>query len=406
MGNFHPRALGGACGPLPRLGACLLLASLAGCSTLGASGPSMGAIKDADRTAIGNADIKIVELTDTVVRQVIASRRSASFLETLGDAPPEGTIIGRGDMLEVTIWEAPPAALFGTSASFGTSNAASILAASSGMSQQTAIPEMMVDDAGQIRIPFAGSVPAAGRTPQQVEREITRRLAGKAHDPQVIVRLARNESANVTVVGEVANNARVPLTPRGERLLDVLATAGGVKQPINKTTIQVSRGGRLASLPLETVINDPAQNIRLQANDVVTALYQPFSFTSLGATGTSAEIPFEGTGLTLAQALGRVGGLRDDRANVRGVFIFRLEEPAALDPAAAATARRTPDGRVPIIYRVDMRNPATFFIAQSFPIRDNDVLYVTNSPVGDLQRFIGMLSSFAFTAIGLGQAIP
>jgi polysaccharide export outer membrane protein len=179
-----------------------------------------------------------------------------------------------------------------------------------------------------------------------------------------------------------------------------------VKQPIGKVTIQISRGGRVAYMPLEAVIRDPAQNIRLEANDVVTALYQPFSFTALGQTGSSAEVPFESTGLTLAQALGRVGGLKDDRANVRGAFIFRLEDPAALDPTVAATARRTPDGRIPVIYRIDLSNPTTFFAAQSFPVRDKDILYVSAAPLSDFQRFFGMVSSMTFSLIGLSNAIP
>lgn len=406
MGYLQPRAGAVSHGRITKAALAILLLSLAACSSIGASGPSSRALRGAEREAVGNADIKIVEVTDAVARQVVASRRLTLFSETLGDAPPAGTIIGPGDVLEVMIWESPPAVLFGTGATFGTTESGDVISSSAAAGQKTAIPELMVDDSGRIRIPFAGSVPAAGLSPQQVEREIVNRLAGKAHGPQVIVRLARNASANVTVVGEVMTNSRLPLTPRGERLLDAVASAGGVKQPIGKTTIRITREGRTASLPLERVINDPTQNVRLQAGDIVTALYQPFSFTSLGATGTSAEIDFEGTGLTLAQALGRVGGLKDERADARGVFIFRFEEAAALDPAIVATARRTPDGRIPVIYRVDLRSPTGFFIAQGFPVRDKDVLYVSTSPVSDLQRFVGMMSSLAFTAIGLGQAVP
>lgn len=393
-------------GPVRLSLACVFMAMLASCSSLGGSGPSSRDIRSAGATSVANADIKVIDVTDTVARQVLAAGRAAMFSETLGDAPRIGSMIGRGDVLEVTIWESPPAALFGGQASFGTSDTSAILASSAGSTQRTALPEMMVDSGGTIRIPFAGAITAAGRTPQQIEREIINRLARKAHDPQVIVRLVRNANANVTVVGDVASNTRVTLTPRGERLLDVLATAGGVTQPVNKMTIQITRGGQVVSLPLERVIRDPAQNIRLGQDDVVTALYQPFSFTSLGATGTNAEIPFEATGLTLAQALGRVGGLNGERANVRGVFIFRLENPAALDPVTAASARRTPDGLIPVIYRIDLKNPATFFVAQGFPIRDKDVLYASSAPLTDLQRFVGIVSSLAFTVIGLGQAVP
>ena len=170
--------------------------------------------------------------------------------------------------------------------------------------------------------------------------------------------------------------------------------------------IEVSRDGRVASMPLEAVIRNPAENIRLGPNDVVTASFQPFSFTALGATNTSSEIPFEATGITLSQALGRVGGLREDRANVRGAYIFRFEDPAALDPAIAATAPRTPDGRNPVIYRIDLGKASTLFAAQGFPMRNKDVLYVTSAPLTDIQKFVGILSSMAFTLIGLGQAVP
>jgi polysaccharide export outer membrane protein len=293
--------------------------------------------------------------------------------------------------------------LFGGNRSFG----AGIGAVSADMvGQSSVIPEMMVDENGRVRMPFAGSIVAAGRTPSQVEREIAARLKGLAHDPQVSVRIAQNLSSTVAVVGEVGKSGRVPITPNGERLLDVISNAGGAKHPVGKVTVQVARAGRVAIQPLEDVIRDPAQNIRLGRDDVVTLLYQPFSFTALGATSRSGEIDFESTGLTLANALGRVGGLRDDRANARGAFIFRFEDPVAVDAAVAAASPRTPDGRIPIIYRVDFRDPATLFAAQHFPMRDEDILYVSSAPVSDLQRFVSILSSMAFTFIGLGEAIP
>jgi polysaccharide export outer membrane protein len=386
--------------------ACLLPLALTACASLGGSGPSAGAVKSASKEAVSKAQIQVVEVTDDVARRVLTAARGNLFSQTPGDAPPAGTVIGPGDVLTVSIWEAPPAVLFGSTTNFGATDASAVLASAAGTGLKTSLPEMMVDDRGQIKVPFAGVIMAAGRSPREVEREITARLAGKAHDPQVSVQISSNASANVTVVGDLATNGRVPLTPKGERLLDVLASVGGVKQPIGKVTIQISRGGRVAYMPLEAVIRDPAQNIRLEANDVVTALYQPFSFTALGQTGSSAEVPFESTGLTLAQALGRVGGLKDDRANVRGAFIFRLEDPAALDPTVAATARRTPDGRIPVIYRIDLSNPTTFFAAQSFPVRDKDILYVSAAPLSDFQRFFGMVSSMTFSLIGLSNAIP
>jgi polysaccharide export outer membrane protein len=389
-----------------RLAPCLLVLMLGACSSLGASGPTSSRIKSAADQPVGAANIQIIKVDDAVARQVASVSRSTEFSEALGDAPPVGTIIGRGDVLGVSIWEAPPAVLFGVSTSFSTGGTVTGASAPlSGMGQQTSIPDMMVDDEGFITIPFAGRVRAAGLSPRQVESEIVSRLAGKAHEPQVIVQITRNASADVTLVGDVTNT-RVPLTPQGERLLDVLASAGGVKTPINKTTIQITRGDRVVTMPLEAVVRDPAQNIRLQPSDVVTAISQSFSFTALGATGTSSEVPFESTGISLAQALGRVGGLSPDRANVHGVFVFRLENPAAVSPAIASTARRTADGRIPAIYVVDLNDPASFFVAQTFPIRDKDVLYVSRAPLSDLQRFVSIAASMVFPVVNLSRVVP
>jgi len=156
------------------------------------------------------------------------------------------------------------------------------------------------------------------------------RLRGRAHLPQAIVRLSRNATANVTVLGDVKAPQRIPLTPRGERLLDAIAQAGGTNQALDRITIQISRGSVVQRMPAADVIRDSKQNIVLEKDDIITAFYQPYSFTVLGAAGRNDEIRFEGVGLTLSQALGRIGGLQGDRADPKGVFLFRWELPQVL----------------------------------------------------------------------------
>jgi polysaccharide export outer membrane protein len=192
----------------------------------------------------------------------------------------------------------------------------------------------------------------------------------------------------------------MPLTAKGERLLDALAAAGGVRQPVGKITVQITRGDRLQTLALDTVIQDPKQNIVLQPGDVITALHQPLSFTALGATGTNQEVNFEAQGISLAQALGRSGGLNDARANAQGVFIFRFEDPEVIG-VAGENQPTTVDGKVPVVYRVDLKDPGSFLVAQGFPMRNKDVMYVANAPVAELQKFLNVLTSVVFAARGL-----
>jgi polysaccharide export outer membrane protein len=261
----------------------------------------------------------------------------------------------------------------------------------------------MVGKDGTINVPFAGAVPVASKSLREIESEIVRRLTGKANQPQVLVRVIRNATSNVTVVGEVANSTRMPLTARGERLLDALAAAGGVRQPVGKTTLQITRADQVQSLALDTIIRDPNQNIILQPGDVVTALFQPLSFTVLGATGKNEELNFEAQGITLAQALARAGGLQDARADARAVFVFRLEEGKALD--WATTPKTTPEGKVPVIYQMNLTDPSSFFVAQSFPVNNKDVLYVSNAPAAELQKFMNILYAGVYSATTVRSAV-
>jgi polysaccharide export outer membrane protein len=65
----------------------------------------------------------------------------------------------------------------------------------------------------------------------------------------------------------------------------------------------------------------------------------------------------------------------------------------------------TPDGKIPVIYRVNLADPASFFVAQGFPIRNADVLYVSNAPLTDIQKFVSLITSTTFSLINIGNAV-
>ncbi|HJU17664.1 MAG TPA: hypothetical protein VJ770_14505, partial [Stellaceae bacterium] len=195
----------------------------------------------------------------------------------------------------------------------------------------------------------------------------------------------------VAVTGAVAQGARIPLSPAGDRLLQVVAEAGGPSAPVREVFIRLSRGGVTATLPLAALVEQPAENIYAWPGDVVTLIRLPQTFSIFGAAKRNAQIPFRAATLDLSEALAKAHWLRADIANARGVFLFRYESDTvvrALGEPLAAAAR---DGVSPVVYRFDMTDPKSFFLARRFPMHDKDIVFVVDADIVPLYQWFRVL---------------
>ena len=375
-------------------GVLLLLA--AGCEGLPRAGPSTSDIVEGARPARGGGTrFALVDVDANTV--AVMDRWSAVSLQgSFGRQRPASTQqIGVGDSVQVMIWEAAAGGLFSAPANDRLSPG----------SRSAAIPEQAVGPDGAITVPYAGRVRVVGRTPEQVETEIVSALNDKAIEPQALVTVTRNVANTVTVIGEVTSGARVPLTTRGDRVLDVVATAGGIRTPAHETFITLLRDGRSVRIPMQAILKDPAENVFVRAGDVVSVAREQQSFTAVGATGGNALVHFDAIGITLDQAIARAGGLNDNRADPTGVFVIRYEQPAEYDQLGLPRPTAGSMGEVPVIYRVNMRDPNGFFLARRFPIHNKDILYVSNASTLDIQKTMAILLPFlgvGATAVTVG----
>jgi polysaccharide biosynthesis/export protein len=369
--------------------ACL---AFAGCSTIPGTGPSAGDIVEEAGTEAAPR-YELVDINPSVI-ETLRQRGPASFLAHFGDYRPSvEPRIGIGDTVSVTIWEAGAGGLF-----------SSPLAADrfTTGSKSATIPDQVVGRDGAITVPYAGRISVAGRTTRDVQTVVEHALQGKAIQPQVLVNVAHSVSNTVTVTGEVVNGARVPLSVKGDRVMEVIAAAGGIRAPVNETYVQLSRGAVTERVAMTRVTSDPKENIYMRPNDVLTLIRDPQTFIVYGATGKNEEIPFDAEGINLAQALAKAGGLIDTRADPAGVFVFRYE------PEEVARALR-PDSPLvrhgystPIVYRLNLHEANSLFVAQSFQVLNRDLLYVSNAPVTDFQKYEDIISSLtgpAYTGI-------
>jgi polysaccharide export outer membrane protein len=262
-----------------------------------------------------------------------------------------------------------------------------------GGSRRTQLPPTLVDRTGDITIPYAGRIRVAGRAPREVEQIIVAALSDRAVQPQAIVAIQSDAANTVNVLGEVGGNTgRISLTQRDDRLLDVIALAGGAKSPAYDTLVRLTRGSVTGTVSLQRVISDPRENISIKPGDTIVLLRSPQTFTSFGASNNVAQVAFEAETISLAEAMARVGGPNDQRADAAAVFLFRFEDPLiaqALTPGVAGTGA----GRVPLVYRIDLRSAEGYFYAQTFPVRDKDTIYVANAAAYDIAKFLAFIRS-------------
>jgi len=255
------------------------------------------------------------------------------------------------------------------------------------------VPDQVIGADGAISVPYVGRVPVADSTPLQVQETIEQRLAEQIVQPQAIVTVTKSTSDSATFFSDQATGARVPLSAGGKRLLDVIVTAGGSKSTFYDTSVRLSRNGQTAAIPMTALVSDPQENIYVWPGDIIALVQKPDRFSVFGATTNNTEVPSGADRLNLAQAIATAGGLQDQRADPDGVFLFRFEPPSVVNALGVPDLANRSGGSSPVLYRLDLRQVGGYFLAERFAVEDDDLIYVANAPMTDLQKFFTLIGT-------------
>jgi polysaccharide biosynthesis/export protein len=142
---------------------------------------------------------------------------------------------------------------------------------------------------------------------------------------------------------------------------------------------------------------------------VIFITHEAPTFTALGALnqnlfGFNSEISFDVETLTLAQAIGKAGGLSDNNSDPAEVFVYRYEDRHFLEKFGIDTKRFVYD-RIPTIYHVNLRDPSGMLLASGFQMRTKDVMYVANAKVVDYYKLLGLINNTAGTVSNTANAV-
>lgn len=374
---------------LRSVGLLACLAPLTACTALPSSGPDARAIQvqaasyqpaGAGRQAL---PFSLVDLSADVIT-ALNSADNDSFASSIGTAKPAAPVLGLGigDIVQVTIFEAQSGGLFVPQTG------------SASPGNYVTLPPQAIDRSGRIAVPYAGAVTAAGRTVRQVQRDIETRLGSRALEPQAVINVVSQKSTQVSVLGDVSSAGTFPIDAGGSRILDMLSKAAGFKSPGYDLSVTLQRGTRSASLPFTSLVSNPDDNIYVQPGDVLYVSRQPRTFMAFGASGQNGAIDFPKERISLAEAIGLAKGLADGQADPRQVFLYRIEKREALSHAGISLAAYpVQQTQIPVVFRANLRDPAGLFLAQSFQIRDKDIVYISNADAVQFAKFLGLLQT-------------
>ncbi len=161
--------------------------------------------------------------------------------------PHDGSfVIGNDDLLAINVWKEPDIS--------------------------RSIP---VRTDGRISLPLVGEVQAAGRTPLQLEQDISTKLQSYISQPEVTVMVQEIRSQKFNILGQVTKPGSYPLET-ATTVLDAIAAAGGFRDFANQKGIYILRqnpgGGqsRIAFNYKQVIKGKSAQqNITLQPRDTI-----------------------------------------------------------------------------------------------------------------------------------------
>jgi polysaccharide export outer membrane protein len=277
-------------------------------------------------------------------------------LQQLAYTPPDGRLRA-GDVIDVTGFDIGEDGLL-----------------QSDKSKELRFGRVTIDRNNTVSLPFADKISVRNLTPEGLEAKIRKSMKGYAINPQVVVTLVSSPASSMNVNGDVNTPGRYPIEAGRERLLDIVALAGGAKDLNGQVTL--IRENRRVSVPLSVVMNDKKSNIVLQANDqLILGDSSTAKFASLGAFKNVGEFSFEPGKLSLRQAIERAGGFQDGYEQAADLYVFRSLDVPAVSAGAAPT-------RKPVAFHLDMRDVSAYLSMPHFGVRDGDTLFVIKEPVG------------------------
>jgi polysaccharide export outer membrane protein len=316
----------------------------------------------------GGQVVRLQPLTIDLLNELDARHESeAQKVAKEFAARPQSYIIGKGDVLQIIVWDHPE------------------LTIPAGQFRDAETSGQQVGEDGYLYYPYVGMVRAAGMNIPALRDVLTERLSKYIQDPQLDVRVVGYRSQRVYVVGEVNKPGVIPLNDVPMTIADAISLSGGLTPNAHKSGVNISRDGTVHEIDLRALYDyaDSTQNLMLKHGDIVNVLdrSQQKVFV-MGEVRTPGSVEIINGYLTLAAAIGEVGGVNQNSADSGGIYVVR------------GTNKDRPE-----IFHLDARYASGMLLAERFDMQAQDVIFVDTAGVSQWNRVISQLLP-SFSVVG------
>ncbi|WP_457920668.1 polysaccharide biosynthesis/export family protein [Paraburkholderia hospita] len=312
--------------------------------------------------------IPITELDIDVIRRLQDERRKAQQLQVkLLSTGPKPYGVGAGDVLQIVVWDHPEIA-------------AAVGATQSQSSTRPADPYagFVVDQAGNLTYPYAGTMHVAGLRVEDVQRRLAAALAQYFVNPQVTVRMASYRAHQVYVDGEVRTPGAVSVNDVPMSLYEAISRAGGFTESADQSDLLLVRNGVSHRVDLTQMVASGISPSRLylQSGDLlrVVARDENDVYVMGEVTKPLSAIPRRTGRITLADALAQAGSVNSSTADASQMFVIR------------GSLSGTPE-----VFHLDGRSPVSMLVAKEFDLQPKDVVYVDGNGLVRFNRVLTLL---------------
>jgi polysaccharide export outer membrane protein len=237
---------------------------------------------------------------------------------------------------------------------------------------------LVVGEDGQIFYPYIGRVKVSGLTVLQARELLTARLDKVLQRPQVDVKILTFRSQKVFIGGEVKTPAVYNITDIPFTLAEAVNRAGGFLPTADQSRVVVSRGDRTWTLDFLALLaqGNRIGQILLKDGDSVHVYHRDEApVYLLGELRNPRSVPAYNGKLSLAQAISEAGGIANQSADARSIYVFRRGK-----------AENAVD-----VFQLDAFNPVAMVLADRFALQPRDVVYVDAGPLVRWNRVISLI---------------